>query len=222
MKKTSKKQKQQQGKSCFVINLFGESGTGKTTVLRNLIEMLRPHTKLGLEVSEHFGGKDCRAIFWYRTGKSKPGAVCVCTQGDSLGIIRQNIDFFESHFSARKAITPWAMWKKLALEGGGNMTTPCPQIGILVTASRKPLGRYKKLLTRLQGYEILNIPISLDVWNNHNSPKGLDWTTSIHTLPELLLLHINYVLHNVSFKRSSIGSLKTVNVSNLHLEASQD
>lgn len=196
----------------FVISLFGESGAGKTTVLGRLIEMLRTRARYNLEVAEGFQTHDLRSIMWYRTGRKYSGAVSVCTMGDTVEIIQKNFDFFEAHFNNQltaQITTPWSLWEKefnqelteVELQSTTKHGAP---IGVLVTASRKPLGEYKKLRDRLKGYAILNIPIRVDVWHESELDKptdSRDWMTSVRAIPELLLFHVNHVLRYNQFKK---------------------
>lgn len=212
----------------FIINLFGESGMGKTTVLRQLIEMLRSRSKYNVEVSEGFQTHDLRSIMWYRAGRKYSGAVCVCTMGDSLDIIKNNLAFFDAHFDVSQSKTPWDFWKDSFPKGNStlqdeksksqqdekvqNAKANDSPIGILITASRKPFGDYyKKIKDSFKGYiDILNIPIQIEVKynaNGHGANENKakvkpfnDWMASLRSTPELLLFHINYLLRNEKFR----------------------
>lgn len=217
----------------FVISLFGESGAGKTTVLGRLIDMLRTRARYNLEVSEGFLTHDLRSIMWYRTGRKYSGAVCVCTMGDTVEIIQKNLDFFEAHFDdlqAAQTTTPWSLWEKefkqkLSEAELQSITKHGAPIGVLVTASRKPLGEYKKLRDRLKGYAILNIPIRVDVWHESelDTPTdSRDWMTSVRAIPELLLFHVNHVLRYNQFKKYVGKKGYRVNFSALSSSISRD
>ena len=194
----------------FIINLFGESGMGKTTILRQLIEMLRSRAQYNLEVGEGFQTHDLRSMMWYRTGWKYSGAVCVCTMGDSVDIIKKNIDFFNTHFDSSKNLFPWISWVEAFRRGDSPLATselnstkmPSSAIGILVTASRKPIVKSdKKLKDRLQGFNILNIPIQLDIWPKLEEEGKIGiWRASVRSPSELVLVHVNYLLRNAKFK----------------------
>lgn len=177
----------------FVINLFGESGSGKTTVLQRLIDIMRVRAKYSLEVSEDFLAQDRKAVLWYRTGRQYSGSVCVCTKGDSLELVKGNFDFFEAHNDVSSAMTPWSSWEKafgqeLSKTGLKSTTKHKHPIGVLVTASRKPLDRYKGLLDGLKDYSVLNVPIRVDACCPLNAQKNsCDWMASVRTVPEVLL-----------------------------------
>lgn len=212
----------------FVISLFGESGAGKTTVLKCLIDMLRTRARYNLEVSEGFLTHDLRSIMWYRTGRKYSGAVCVCTMGDTVEIIQKNFDFFEAHFNnlqTQQATTPWTLWEKefgqeTELQSTRKHDAP---IGVLVTASRKPLGEYKKLRDRLKGYSVLNVPIRVDIWHGLRvQTSSCDWMTSVRAIPELLLFHVNHVLRYNQFKKCVGGKGNRVNFSTLSSSISRD
>lgn len=215
----------------FVISLFGESGAGKTTVLGRLIGMLRTRARYNLEVSEGFLTHDLRSIMWYRTGRKYSGAVCVCTMGDTVEIIQKNLDFFEAHFDdlqAAQTTTPWSLWEKefkqkLSEAELQSITKHGAPIGVLVTASRKPLGEYKKLRDRLKGYAILNIPIRVDVWHGLKAQtNSCEWMTSVRAIPELLLFQINHVLRQAKFKVYSPKKKHLVDFAVLSSNVSRD
>lgn len=190
----------------FVINLFGESGAGKTTVLQRLIDILRVRAKYSLEVAEDFLVQDRKAVMWYRSGKQYSGTVCVCAKGDSLGLIKGNFDFFEKHNDVPKAMTPWTSWEKacgkeLSKTEMQNTTKHKLPVGVLVTASRKPLECYKGLLSGVKSCSVLNVPIRVDACCSLNLQKNsCEWMASARTVPEVLLFHVNYVLRHAKFK----------------------
>ena len=196
----------------FVICLFGGSGAGKTTVLGCLIDMLRRRAQYNLEVSEGFQTHDLRSIMWYRTGRKYSGGVCVCTMGDTVEIIQKNFDFFEAHFNNQRTsqiTTPWSLWEKdfcqdlseTELQSTAKHGAP---IGVLVTASRKPLGSYKELQDKIKGYTVLNVPIRVDVWHGcDKQTNSCEWMTSVRAVPELLFFHVNHVLRQAKFKEYS-------------------
>ena len=204
----------------FIINFFGESGSGKTTVLCRLIEMLRLRAKYNLEVADGFLTRDRKAMLWYRSGRKYSGAVCVCTSGDTAEIIRENISFFQRHFDVVNGNTPWHAWCDAIRDGDPPLSqeevksTQMHQlpIGILVTASRKPL-RYYRTLPSLSDYNCLDVPILVNAWHglNGSNNASCDWMNSLLVPAEVLLVHVNYILHNGCFK--SYASAKGYRVS---------
>lgn len=186
-------------KTRFIINLFGESGMGKTTVLRQLIEMLRVRAQYNIEVGDGFKTQDLRSIMWYRIGQSPAGVVCVCTKGDNPGIIKENVRFFNDHFQVLKSKGSWTSWVPDEFKNAMSQGSP---IGVLVTASRKPFIKgNKKSEDSLEGFDILNIPIQLDIWPNPEEERQIGtWRTAVRSPSELVLVHINYLLRNAMFK----------------------
>ena len=214
----------------FVINLFGESGTGKTTVLCQLIEMLRCRAKYNLEVAERFQSHDRRAMMWCLSGMQFSGAVSVCTLGDTLKIIQDNVNFFERFFNVPQNKAPWYAWCD-AIRGNTPVlkqkeiasTQKSGQIlGILVTAARKPLHHYKALKLPSNSI-ILDVPIRVDAWHNVNDQLGnCDWMSSIFTPPEVLLSIVNYILHNGKLKQYSSNNGTRVSFKSIRSNISRD
>ena len=194
-------------KNRFVINLFGESGSGKTQILSSLTNILCERSKYVFAVSDGFLSRDRRTMTWYRTGKKFSGAVCVCTSGDSIEIIQQNFRFFCNHLGGN---SPWLAWQnemkqiksvqefeRFKLDDVFRHGEP---IAILVTASRKPLELYGKL--QLAQYTVVNIPVRADVWHGNRTgcAGNVPWMASVRTTPEALLFHVNYILRHGQIK----------------------
>ena len=145
--------------SKFIINLFGESGAGKLTVLLQVIELLKKQSKYFMEVRDRFKTRDCRSMMWCRSGQKYSGAVSVCTMGDTEPILIKNIKFFERLFDPSNSVSPWNVWEdavgeKASKKERAHLRTD--KIGVLVTASHKPLVCYKKLskVINSSGYKV--------------------------------------------------------------------
>lgn len=188
----------------FIICVFGESGAGKSTLLRSMMHDIIDNSKLSICDAEGFYKRDRRVVAWYQTGKSKQGVVSICTAGDSEAIIKANIKFFEKHINC------WDDWFDQPKESNGtrkkNEKGKLAKIPrILITAARKPLMCYKGLQEFIGGYEVLNIPITLDVWKyckGEDIPKGaVEWSHSNRTVEASLFQHLRYILINKQVKR---------------------
>ena len=148
---------------------------------------------------------------WCSSGMQFSGAVCVCTLGDTPKIIQENFDFFKRFFDVSQGKTPWYAWCDAVRDNKPSLkrkeiesTQKSGQVlGVLVTASRKPLRNYKALKLP-QNIIPLDVPIRIDAWHNPNNQRcNSDWMSSIFTPPEVLLSIINYIFHTGNLKQYS-------------------
>lgn len=212
----------------FIINLFGESGAGKSTVLLQLIEMLRKQSKYFMEVRDNFKTRDWRSIMWCRSGQKYSGAVSVCTMGDTEPILLDNLQFFDRLFDPKNSASPWNAWedvtaRKVSKQERANLRDD--KIGVLVTASHKPLVCYKKLskVINSRGYKVINIPIRVDFWNGSKGSVHEElWTASEFTVPQVLLFHVNYIVRNGCLRKMLNKKHFDVSVVNSDAEVSRD
>ena len=213
--------------SKFIINLFGESGAGKSTVLLQLIEMLRKQSKYFMEVRDNFKTRDCRSMMWCRSGQKYSGAVSVCTMGDTEPILLDNLKFFDRLFDPKNLASPWNTWedvtaRKVSKQERANLRDD--KIGVLVTASHKPLVCYKKLSNVItsKGYKVVNIPVRVDFWNGtKGSVPEEKWVASEFTVPQVLLFHVNYIIRNGQFRTMRNKNHFGVSFANAEAEVSR-
>lgn len=214
--------------SKFIINLFGESGAGKSTVLLQLIEMLRKQSKYFMDARDRFRTCDCRSMLWCRSGQKYSGAICVCTMGDTESILLKNLKFFERLFDPNKSVAPWNEWEevfdeKVSENERANLRDE--KIGVLVTASHKPLVCYKKFWKKIShdGYKVVNIPVRVDFWNGESGNVLAEkWVASEFTVPQVLLFHVNYIVRNGSFRVAIKKNHFGVAIANSEVEVSRD
>lgn len=220
-----------QRSNIFIISFFGKSGAGKTTALCRLIEMLRQRARYNLEVADGFQAHDRRTIMWYRTGKKYSGAVCVCTSGDTCEIIQRNIDFFTRHFDVTKGKTPWSAWCDAVRDGKPDLSSDELKsikkfdvpIGVLVTASRKPLRDYGSKLKLPPNVEPIDVPVRIDAWHGLKSLANIcDWMSSVLVPPEVLLFKINYILRTSHLEKYSPIHNKQVSIKSIRSNISRD
>lgn len=230
----------QTGGKKFIICVFGESSSGKTTLLRGLISDVILNSRYSVCDAEGFQSKDRRMVAWYRTGKSRQGIVSIGTPGDSWDIIKANIDFFNRNLPL------WNRWfKNKTLNGGKRCKKKgevedekrdrfyeCPEAGsipaILVTSARMPLHEYPKWGRIGCRYEILNIPMDVEGWylqkpvEETNGRKDVDWMVPIRLTAESVLDNIRYILINKKTRAYPNKSTRVVDFKRIECSVSRD
>lgn len=217
----------------FIICVFGESSAGKSTLLRGLISDIMLNSKYAVCDAEGFQSKDRRMAAWYRTGKSRQGIVAIGTPGDSWDIINANIKFFEKHLHL------WNEWYKNKTTVGKRRCKnkceedkkkgcyfECPKKGeypsILITSARMPLHEYKEWGKCCKKYEVLNIPMDVEVWYLKDDKKDVDWMSPIRLTAESIMDNIRYILINKKIKTRSSAKKRKIKLNRTRASVSRD
>ena len=157
----------------FIICVFGESSTGKSTLLRGLFCDIIGNSKYSICDADSFDGKDKRAVAWCQVNNINEGVVAIGTAGDRWSIIKENIRFFKKHLHL------WDEWSKNCSFDGkereekGFDKENIPKV--LVTAARKPLSAYREWKAFEHEFEVLNIPINVDAWYFQKDTDEVEW-----------------------------------------------
>ena len=203
-------------KKWFVINLFGESHSGKTTILKCLINLLRAQSRCAVDLDSD--KVDQKSLTWHCNGGGKQlGSVCVCTAGDTEPVVVGNVGFFKQ---AMKRSSPWNFL--VCNVPGSVIRSVAGFCAILVMASRKPLSAYKNLEIP-PGCEVVNFPVRVDGWHAVGVAKiGSDWMSSVRMTPEVLLFHVNYILRKGGVKQYNGKLGHRVSVKAMRASVSRD
>lgn len=219
-KKISTDVAQQIGKSrqC-VICVFGESNTGKTTLLRSLLHDIVGDSKYSICDAEGFNRKDMRVVSWCEIG-SQQIIVAIGTSGDRWGIIKASIEFFKKHLQMRNE---WA--KNRSLNGKTRDLDACATMipAVLVIATRKPLCAYRGWKEFAAEFDVLNMPINVDAWYLCDNKRVPQWMLPVRLSKESLLENIRYfAINGGKTKQYPSKPRKKIKCTNVEAYVSQD